>query len=857
MLVRASRTAITIAAIALFAQGCGVNKFEICPDCEDNTADAGPIIDGGATVDGDPSIDASVPVDACVSFSPETCDGQDNDCDGIVDEGVLPGIGATCSSNVGECTEGVTECTGGEITCTGQLPNIEVCDNMDNDCNGMVDDGNPEGNVPCGQAQGECVVGLTECQAGGNLNCVGNVDPVPETCDSLDNDCDNNFDEMVPPGGDCGPTEGNTGECQLGTLTCLGGTMQCVGAVYPLPEQCDGTPDTVDHDCNGDTLLPDFNLTNNRQHCGACGNECLDNFTVMDPHINQVTCTASVCTIPAIGGCEPGFHDINGTYEDGCEYACTVQSTQEICNQVDDDCDGQVDEFLMPPNICSANGECANPSQLTPTCTASGWVCDYAGQRPNVEVDGMGNIVPETLCDGMDNDCDTATDEGDPLVGQGCAEGGTPPPVGICQGTGVYQCVAADASAPPECNITNPGQPMGTESCNNLDDDCDGTVDEDPVSGELTQWVDIGTVDIFSHEASRPASGPGDNGSGQTNFSGKACSEPGRQPWTNVRYEDAQAACVALGGGARLCTEEEWEQACVGPSTSPVQQQVGGFELVVIEAENFDVNNNGTDPDVFAFGNTLAGFSGTGYMATADLGGAHNDRTQALTQSPRLDYQVNFHTAGTYVVWMHGRAADGDSDRAHVGINQFIPTTSDLIGSFNTGSWEWEDDDGSNTMTIVVPSAGVHTINIYRREDGLAIDKLILTPQGSGFTPLGLGPPTGCNWSYDSNCTTYAPNTCNGNDFDTDGVTPGDQDDVLDTGAMAMCFTDWSGGNQIHDMSGNVKEWTEARQLNVNPIRGGSSNNTENGISCGFDFTAADNAFFFPNVGFRCCRPSP
>ena len=51
-----------------------------------------------------------------------------------------------------------------------------------------------------------------------------------------------------------------------------------------------------------------------------------------------------------------------------------------------------------------------------------------------------------------------------------------------------------------------------------------------------------------------------------------------------------------------------------------------------------------------------------------------------------------------------------------------------------------------------------------------------------------------------------------------------------------------------------MKEWTAARAANQNPIRGGSSNNTVDGISCELNFTLADNAFFFPDTGFRCCR---
>jgi formylglycine-generating enzyme required for sulfatase activity len=71
---------------------------------------------------------------------------------------------------------------------------------------------------------------------------------------------------------------------------------------------------------------------------------------------------------------------------------------------------------------------------------------------------------------------------------------------------------------------------------------------------------------------------------------------------------------------------------------------------------------------------------------------------------------------------------------------------------------------------------------------------------------------------------------------------------------MAQCFAEWGTEGEVFDMSGNVKEWTEARSADVNPLRGGSHNNTAAGISCQFDFTVANDDFAFPNVGFRCCR---
>ena len=96
---------------------------------------------------------------------------------------------------------------------------------------------------------------------------------------------------------------------------------------------------------------------------------------------------------------------------------------------------------------------------------------------------------------------------------------------------------------------------------------------------------------------------------------------------------------------------------------------------------------------------------------------------------------------------------------------------------------------------------------------------------------------------------------CNEDDHDTDLALPGDQDDILIGGDRASCYANWGAATaRVNDLSGNVKEWTLARQPGANPIRGGASNNEAAGISCGLAFTLADDSFFFPNVGFRCCR---
>ncbi len=770
---------LAVALAALWQVGCSPNSFPICTEnCVDANGTGGGIIDGGDIVDAGPA-------DA----------GDDGDGGDMGDGGTSD---AGCP-NFGD----------------------EVCDEVDNDCDGRIDEDDPQLNMPCSSNVGECVLGLNVCTAG-QITCSGVLPDPEETCDNLDNDCDGTLDEGIPSSGSCGMTD--VGECQLGTLECVGGVFQCSGEVRPSIEQCDA----LDHDCDGNPTNG-FDLDNDAQNCGSCGNVCAASnaFAQCDGGGN--------CEIAA---CLPNFHDVNGMFGDGCEYGCSFQGDQEACNQADDDCDGAVDEFLLPPDICSSVGECGNPA-VTPECTADGFRCVYGA---GVEVDGDGNIVPqETLCDNLDNDCDGRIDESRPLKGTPCEEG----PPGICRSTGTLQCDSGDPLAPLVCVIDTQGAMPQGETCDNLDNDCDNITDE----GDVHTWVDVGGgVEIFAYEASRPDATATSAGVVEA----LPCSNSGSLPWTNVTPIDAEAACSAIG--ARLCTELEWQRACkqVDVAPDPVQQGTDPSSIVFIEAEDFAAQTpQGGHMWVV---DTSLGYSGFGALRAEPNDGTFNDRNSSYaTLSPQLDYNVEFNQSGTHRVWVLGWASNGDDARVHVGINGTTPTTAAELRSFGTTGWMWSTRNiTATTSTLEVPSTGVHTINVWMAHDGFRIDAILLTPD-AGLTPDQTS-PNGCDWSFDGMCNLYNPDTCNGLDFDFDSGTPGDQDGILPTGQLASCFTNWGAGGQLHDMSGNVKEWTAPRLAGVNPLRGGSETSAENGLTCDYSFAVANDNFFFPNVGFRCCR---
>jgi len=134
----------------------------------------------------------------------ETCDDLDNDCDGVADNGFT--LGQACSAGTGQCqAAGVTVCSanGAGTTCNAVpgSPAAETCDDLDNDCDGVADNGFTLGQA-CSAGTGQCqAAGVTVCSANGTGTTCNAVpgSPAAETCDGLDNDCDGVTDNAAVP----------------------------------------------------------------------------------------------------------------------------------------------------------------------------------------------------------------------------------------------------------------------------------------------------------------------------------------------------------------------------------------------------------------------------------------------------------------------------------------------------------------------------------------------------------------------------------------------------------------------------------------------------------------------------------
>ncbi|MEK6945585.1 MAG: putative metal-binding motif-containing protein [Nanoarchaeota archaeon] len=373
--------------------------------------------------------------------------------------GCTDGSTKTCGpteGNIGQCRLGTTTCSGGiySATCFGAVyPTTEVCDGIDNNCDGSTDEGltsctaqtnnppagedlniNPdpsEGGTPsctpgttesCGVSTGECNPGIRTCTASGTWGACGGayVGPKAETCNGKDDNCDgvdDNSDELalnycvetyganyicngftctVNPQTPCQDND-NDGYGNPGSLVCASGSSltDCNdnpgtgSSVHPGATETCG--DTIDQDCSGGDLACDVTI---QYYC--------DKDKDGDYSLNSSgSCTSGTTNCPPANCVLAAGDDCNDNNN------ATHSGAREICDGVDNSCRGQADLGLVENLNCIDPVSGSKKDNVVSQCTSGAY------NFQSCEEDGLITCgTTELPNNNLDDNCDGSMDEG-------------------------------------------------------------------------------------------------------------------------------------------------------------------------------------------------------------------------------------------------------------------------------------------------------------------------------------------------------------------------------------------------------------------------------------------------------------
>ena len=450
--------------------------FCLC-GCYDND------MDGFTTCDGD--CDDSN--DLVFPGADEICNLIDDDCNGTTDDGLTfeTYYADADSDGYGDPAMSIDLCSPmagfvlDDNDCDDTNANInpvatEICDGLDNDCNGTADEGltfltyysDADGDGFGSTLLGDfCNAPPASSVIDGDCN-DGNATINPgamETCDGEDQDCDGIVDNDVVYTEYFQDNDGdNFGSISLGDF--------CIAPLFSslVSGDCDDTDNMIypgatevcnnqDEDCDGDV---DEGLTMFTFYADADG----DGWG--DPSNSVSACGPPLGYVTATGDCN--------------DNAATIYpNAAELCNDIDDDCDGEVDNDVVYSDYYEdMDGDGYGLDFLGNFCIppANGVLASGDCEDTNAAV----NPGATEMCNNMDDNCNSQIDEGlmfityysdndgdgfgDEILGDFC----TAP--------------ANSSSAGGDCNDADSSiNPGASEFCNDIDEDCDGTADNDVV----------------------------------------------------------------------------------------------------------------------------------------------------------------------------------------------------------------------------------------------------------------------------------------------------------------------------------------------------------------------------------------
>ena len=431
--------------------GDGVGSSTTITSTDADCLDAGEAPVAGDCNDGDASIYAGAPE--------VVNDGIDQDCDGL-DSAVCWQDGDGDGVGAGPVVSDPSTCAGAgyvlidgdcdDAQATASPGGSEICDGIDNDCNVATNetfDVDSDGFSIC---DGDCDDG-DPAQSPGN----------PELCDGVDNDCDSLSDEAVDGDGD-GFTicDGDCLEGTAGADSFPGAPELCDG----LDNDCDGAIGTSEQDGDGDGFVP-------------CDDDCDDSDPAVSPDATELDCDGLDNDCDGLAG--GGESDSDGDGITACDGDCgpfdptVLPGGNEICDGRDNDCDGaslgdEEDDDGDGWAECAGDCDDGDPSAWPgapegpngPDTNCDGLIGDSDADGDGWSVgegdcdDSDADVNPDQpeLCDGVDTDCD-----GTFLPGE----------TQDADADGFVNCA--------DCNALNPAiNPDAEEICNGYDDDCDG-----------------------------------------------------------------------------------------------------------------------------------------------------------------------------------------------------------------------------------------------------------------------------------------------------------------------------------------------------------------------------------------------